>query len=71
MQIRNVSPRSTETPLLRLPGKDEDNDLLREGRSDISEFDRSSKIGGACNDKNTLIRRLHAVFLRANNELVR
>jgi hypothetical protein len=66
-----MSPRSTETPLFRPPGKDDDNDLLREGRSNISEFDRAAKIGNACNDKNTLFAHLHIVFLRANNELVR
>ena len=54
----------------RPPGKDDFNDLPREGRSSDPERDRAALIGDARNDENTIIAQLHVAFLRAHNELV-
>ena len=54
----------------RPPGKDDDNDLPREGRSNDPELDRAARVGDARNDENTIIAQLHVAFLRAHNELV-
>ena len=65
MQIGMVSPIGG-----RPPGKDDFNDLPREGRSSDPERDRAALIGDARNDENTIIAQLHVAFLRAHNELV-
>src|ERR687893_515469 len=54
----------------RPPGKDDFNDLPREGRSSDPERDRAARIGDARNDENTIIAQLHVAFLRAHNQLV-
>jgi hypothetical protein len=72
MQLGKVTPLNGDAPpQLRPPGKDDDNDLPRKGRSDIPEEDREARIGDARNDENTIIAQLHVAFLRAHNELVR
>jgi Animal haem peroxidase len=54
----------------RPPGKDDFNDVPREGRSSDPEHDRAALIGDARNDENTIIAQLHVAFLRAHNQLV-
>jgi hypothetical protein len=71
MQIGKVTPLNGDAPpLLRPPGKDDDNDLPREARSNVPELDRAANIGDARNDENTIIAQLHVAFLRAHNALV-
>src|ERR671916_1712230 len=65
MQLGKISPIGG-----RPPGKDDDNDLPREGRSNVPELDRAARIGDARNDENTIIAQMHVAFLRAHNELV-
>jgi len=65
MRIGTVSEFSN-----RPPGKDDFNDLPREGRSNDPEHDRAALIGDARNDENTIIAQLHVAFLRAHNQLV-
>jgi hypothetical protein len=57
-------------PLLRPRGKDDDNDVPREGGSSDPEHDRAALIGDPRNDENTIIAQLQVAFLRAHNELV-
>jgi hypothetical protein len=71
MQIGKITPLNGDAPpLLRPPGKDDDNDLPRQGRSNVPELDRAALIGDARNDENTIIAQLHVAFLRAHNALV-
>ena len=65
MQLGTVSEFGS-----RPPGKDDFNDLPREGRSSNPELDRAAKIGDERNDENTIIAQLHVAFLRAHNALV-
>jgi Animal haem peroxidase len=57
-------------PMLRPSGKDDDNDLPREGRSGEIEHDRAALTGDPRNDENTIIQQLHVAFLRAHNALI-
>jgi hypothetical protein len=61
---------SNSKPLLCPRGKDDDNDVLREGRSSDPEHDRAALIGDPRNDDDTIIAQLQVAFLRAHNELV-
>jgi Animal haem peroxidase len=71
MEIGNVTPRNgTSKPVLRPPGKGDDNDLKREPRSDDIEHDRAALIGDPRNDENTIVAQLHLAFLKAHNEIV-
>jgi hypothetical protein len=54
----------------RPPGKDDFNDLPREGRSVDVVHDRAALTGDPRNDENLIIAQLHLAFLRAHNELV-
>jgi hypothetical protein len=54
----------------RPPGKDDFNDLPREGRSVDVVHDRAALIGDPRNDENLIVAQLHLAFLRAHNELV-
>jgi hypothetical protein len=65
-----TSLSGTEKPLLRPPGKGNDNDLPREGRSTDFAHDRAALIGDPRNDENTIVAQLHVAFLRAHNALV-
>lgn len=57
-------------PFLRPPGKDDYNDVSREGRSSDIEHDRAALIGDPRNDENVIIQQLHVAFLRVHNEFV-
>lgn len=57
-------------PLLRPPGKGDDNDLPREPRGLDPVHDRAALIGDPRNDENTIVAQLHLAFLRAHNALV-
>jgi hypothetical protein len=57
-------------PFLRPPGKDDYNDLPREGRSADLVHDRAALIGDPRNDENLILSQLHVAFLRAHNRLV-
>lgn len=71
MVVGRVSPLGgTEKPLLRPEGKDDFNDLPREGRSADMAHDRAALTGDPRNDENTIIGQLHTAFLRAHNALV-
>jgi hypothetical protein len=59
-----------QKPLLRPKGKDDKNDLPREGRSEDAATDRAALIGDPRNDENLIIAQLHTAFLRAHNALV-
>src|SRR5215216_5646604 len=54
----------------RPPGKDDNNDLPRRGRSTNPELDREALIGDPRNDENLIVSQLHLAFLRAHNRLV-
>lgn len=54
----------------RPPGKDDFNDLPREGRSNDEAHDRAALIGDPRNDENLIVAQLHVAFLRAHNALV-
>ncbi|MCK1516287.1 hypothetical protein IVB22_28020 [Bradyrhizobium sp. 190] len=60
----------TTTPLLRPPGKADQNDLPREGRSEDPRTDRAARIGDPRNDENLIVSQLHVAFLKAHNALV-
>ncbi len=60
----------TAPPLLRVPGKDDDNDLPRELPGPDVEHDRAALIGDPRNDENLALAQLHVAFLRAHNALV-
>ena len=71
MLIGNVSSlNGTDKPLLRPPGKGDDNDLPREPRSNDIVHDRAALTGDPRNDENTIIAQLHLAFLKAHNTLV-
>jgi len=71
MQIGKVTPlNGTSKPTLRPPGKGDDNDVPREGRSASIEHDRAALIGDPRNDENTIVAQLQVAFLRAHNALV-
>jgi hypothetical protein len=57
-------------PLSRPPGKDDENDLPREGASADVVHDRAALIGDPRNDENTIIAQLHVAFLHAHNKLL-
>jgi hypothetical protein len=57
-------------PQSRPPGKGDNNDLPREGRSSDAVHDRAALIGDPRNDENTIIAQMHVAFLRAHNRLV-
>jgi hypothetical protein len=57
-------------PFKRPEGKDDFNDLPREGRSTDFTHDRAALTGDPRNDENTIISQLHVAFLRAHNVLV-
>jgi hypothetical protein len=61
---------ATDKPLLRPPGKDDENDLPREPRSEDPQHDRAALIGDPRNDENTVVAQLHLAFLLAHNRLV-
>jgi hypothetical protein len=54
----------------RPPGKDDFNDLSREGRSNDEAHDRAALIGDPRNDENLIVAQLHVAFLRAHNAVV-
>jgi hypothetical protein len=60
----------TAEPLIRPPGKGDDNDLPREPRSGDSLHDRAAMIGDPRNDENLIVSQLHLAFLKAHNRLV-
>jgi nucleoid-associated protein YgaU len=64
------SLNGTAKPLLRPPGKGDDNDLPREPRSPDIAHDRAALTGDPRNDENTIIAQLHLAFLKAHNALV-
>ena len=57
-------------PFLRPPGKDDFNDLPREGPSPDPTHDRAALIGDPRNDENLIVAQLHLAFLRAHNAIV-
>ncbi len=59
-----------EKPFLRPAGKDDENDLPREGRNSATNHDRAALTGDPRNDENVIIQQLHVAFLRAHNRLV-
>jgi Animal haem peroxidase len=67
MRIGTVQPVPPNT---RPPGKDDFNDLPREGRSVDVVHDRAALIGDPRNDENLIVAQLHVAFLRAHNKLV-
>jgi hypothetical protein len=72
MQLGKVTELGgSGVPFLRPQGKDDDNDLPREGRSRDLAHDRAALIGDPRNDENTIIAQLHVAFLRAHNALVK
>ncbi|MBZ9803460.1 peroxidase family protein [Mesorhizobium sp. ES1-6] len=54
----------------RPSGKDQWNDLPRQGRSHDIRNDRAALIGDPRNDENLIVAQLHVAFLRAHNALV-
>jgi Animal haem peroxidase len=71
LRVGTVSPTNNPNkPFLRPPGKDDFNDLPREGRSTDIRTDRAALTGDPRNDENTIIGQLHTAFLRAHNALV-
>ena len=60
----------TAKPLIRPPGKADQNDLPREGRSEDPRTDRAARIGDPRNDENLIVSQLHVAFLKAHNALV-
>jgi hypothetical protein len=69
--VGTVTAADRTRPLSKRPeGKDDNNDLLREPRSDISIHDRAALTGDPRNDENTIISQLHVAFLRAHNTLI-
>lgn len=57
-------------PQRRPPGKADENDLPREGRSVDVVHDRAALIGDPRNDENTIIAQLHVAFLLAHNKVL-
>lgn len=71
MRLGTVTPtRRPGKPFLRPAGKDDANDVPREGRSADETRDRAALIGDPRNDENTIVAQLHVAFLRAHNALV-
>jgi hypothetical protein len=71
MLIGTVTPLgATVEPLIRPPGKGDDNDLPREPRSSDFLHDRAAMIGDPRNDENTIVSQMHLAFLKAHNRLV-
>jgi nucleoid-associated protein YgaU len=72
MRLGVVSPTGgTQPPLVRPPGKSDDNDVPREPRAAGNiEHDRAAVIGDPRNDENTIIAQLHVAFLKAHNVLI-
>lgn len=58
-------------PVMRPPGKDDQNDLKRKERSADPAIDREALIGDPRNDENTIVAQLHTAFLRAHNAIVK
>ncbi len=72
MVVGKITPlNGAAFPTLRPPGKDDDNDLPREPRSNDPSHDRSALIGDPRNDENTIVAQLHTAFLRAHNALIK
>jgi nucleoid-associated protein YgaU len=70
LQVGTVSPlNGTAKPVLRPPGKGDDNDLPREPRSEDILHDRAALIGDPRNDENLVVAQLHVAFLKAHNAL--
>jgi hypothetical protein len=67
---RVTNLNGTSKPSLRPPGKGDDNDVPREGRSTDITHDRAALIGDPRNDENLVIAQLQVAFLRAHNALV-
>lgn len=71
MKIGAVTPlNGGAVPVLRPPGKDDFNDLPREGPSADPAHDRAALIGDPRNDENLIVAQLHLAFLRAHNAIV-
>jgi hypothetical protein len=69
MSLGKVAP--TQGNQKRPAGKDDFNDLPREGRNTTdAAHDRAALIGDPRNDENLVIQQLHVAFLRAHNALV-
>ncbi len=69
--VGKVTPlNSNQKPTRRPEGKDDNNDVPREPRSEDFKRDRAALIGDPRNDENTIIAQLHVAFLRAHNALV-
>jgi nucleoid-associated protein YgaU len=62
-------PRAKPTLRVRLTSND--NDLLREPRSEKPELDRAARIGDPRNDENLIISQLHLALLKAHNAWVK
>jgi hypothetical protein len=60
----------TAEPLIRPPGKLDDNDVPREPPSSDILHDRAAMIGDPRNDENLIVSQLHLAFLKAHNRLV-
>ena len=69
MRLGRVSPN--HGPDVRPTGRDDWNDLPRQGESATLEEDRKAEIGDSRNDENLIVAQLHVAFLRAHNALVR
>ena len=71
MKLGHVTKlNGTAKPLLRPKGKDDRNDVPREGPSPDIDHDRAALIGDPRNDENTIIAQLQVAFLRAHNILI-
>lgn len=71
MVLGTVTPLGgSGKPLLRPVGKDDANDVPREGPSNDPRTDRAALIGDPRNDENLVIAQLQLAFLRAHNALV-
>ncbi|MFI1989136.1 LysM peptidoglycan-binding domain-containing protein [Actinoplanes sp. NPDC020271] len=71
MLLGKVHPlNGTAKPVLRPPGKGDDNDLPREPESADVEHDRAALTGDPRNDENLIIAQMHVAFLKAHNKLV-
>lgn len=71
MRMGKVTPlHLADKPFLRPAGKDDENDLPREGRNSLANHDRAALTGDPRNDENVIIQQMHVAFLRAHNVLV-
>jgi hypothetical protein len=65
-----TSLNASSPPFMRPTGKDDQNDLPREGASSDPSHDRAALTGDPRNDENLIVAQLHVAFLRAHNALV-